>query len=293
MQGGKVRAGRGCDGADCNGYVGGARLHFHGEFKDSGETNVQDVDELIELQVCDAEMARVQVEIAALPRRIGELEAALAAERKKMATADAGLKAEETARRRQESDVADQQQRIRKYRAQTDAVTSDAQLKALEHEISFAEAAIAKLEDAELSSLERTDALEAECKRAADEAEHYAKLLEQECESAAAAETALQARMQLLGKERARVRGAVSERSLAHYDRLVQTRRPALAAAWEQKCSACQMMMRPQKWSDLRNGPGDDPVTCESCGRRLYYDAGHGTDAAKERLALRRLTELA
>jgi hypothetical protein len=272
--------------------MGGARLHFQREIETRENRNVQDVDELIELQVCDAEMVRVQAEIALLPRRIGELETALAVERKKLATAEAGLKAEDAVRRKQESDVADQQIKIRKYRAQTDSVTNDAQLKALEHEISFAEAAIAKLEDAELESLERTDTFEAERKRATEEAEHYAKLLAEECESAAEAETALQGRLQRLSVERARVRTAVSEMALARYDRILLSRKPALATAWDQKCSACQMLIRPQKWNDLRNAETTEPFLCESCGRLLYYDAGYGTDAAKERQAMRRLMEL-
>jgi hypothetical protein len=33
------------------------------------------------------------------------------------------------------------------------------------------------------------------------------------------------------------------------------------------------MMVRPQRWNDLRNRDNDgEMMTCESCGRLLYYD---------------------
>ena len=47
----------------------------------------------------------------------------------------------------------------------------------------------------------------------------------------------------------------------------------AVSEAINQKCSACQMMVRPQSWNDLRDRDNDNEMmTCESCGRLLYYD---------------------
>ena len=34
---------------------------------------------------------------------------------------------------------------------------------------------------------------------------------------------------------------------------------------------ACQMMLRPQRWNELRNRDNDEMMTCESCGRLLWY----------------------
>src|ERR1700722_4509389 len=120
----------------------------------------RDLDELIELQTCNGEIARLSAEIAALPGKIAAIEAALASARAALAAAEKGLKAEEVARRSQESDVKDHQLKIKKYRTHMDTVQNDAQLKALEHEIAFAESAIRALEDAELESMERTEGLE-------------------------------------------------------------------------------------------------------------------------------------
>ena len=254
---------------------------------------MRDLNELIGVQACDGEIARLKTELAALPKRTADLQAALDAAQIALAAAESGLKAEDAARRRQESDVKDLQTKIGKYRKQVDTVQNDSQYKALLHEIGFAEASIARLEDAELESMERTDALEAAKLKAMEEIAHQSSLLQREKDRAEKVRGEHEAQLVVLKRERERLRGLVSEQAMAEYDRVAAGRKAPLAAAWDQKCSACQMMVRPQKWNDLRNSDSDEPLTCESCGRRLYYDVGHGTDAARMQVALRRLMELA
>jgi hypothetical protein len=47
-------------------------------------------------------------------------------------------------------------------------------------------------------------------------------------------------------------------------------RKGAIAAAFDHKCSACNVMMRPQKYNELLSN--SELVTCDSCGRILYHD---------------------
>jgi len=252
-----------------------------------------DMETLIGLQACDAEIARLQAELAALPKQMTAIEMAFAAAEAALARANAGLKAEEAKRRSQESDVKDQQQKIKKYRSHMDTVQNDAQLKALEHEIAFAEKAIKELEDAELESMERTEGFEAAKKKASEDVADNTVLLAAEKLRGEMVRQTNGVRLGLLGTERQRLRELVSEQPLADYDRVAKAKKTGLAAAWDQKCSACQMMVRPQKWNDLRNPDVKTAITCENCGRSLYYDVGHGTDASKESKALRELEKLA
>jgi predicted nucleic acid-binding Zn-ribbon protein len=67
------------------------------------------------------------------------------------------------------------------------------------------------------------------------------------------------------------------EDSLSTYDRISHSKGTAVAQALNQRCSACQMMLRPQRWNDLRDNSADSPssqtlMTCENCGHLLYYD---------------------
>lgn len=232
-----------------------------------------DLEKLMVLQRHDVEAKRLRDEMAALPKMIAELEAkAKAAEAQKASVADSIAK-EETLRRRQESDIKDQQAKMAKVRKQLDMATTTTQVTAFEHEIAFVRAEIGKLEDAELESMERSETLAAN-KIAADEAVVSAeKVLERE--RARAAETAAQdkAALEVVEHERTVVRAEIGEDSLSLYDRIAKAKGTAVSEAVDQKCSACQMLLRPQRWNDLRDRDNHETMmTCESCGRLLYYD---------------------
>jgi predicted nucleic acid-binding Zn-ribbon protein len=180
---------------------------------------------------------------------------------------------EEALRRRQELDVKDLQAKIAKVRKQLDQATTTVQVTAFEHEIGFAQAEVSKLEDAELESMERSEGLEAQ-KALADEAvASDEEVLERE--RARAAETIAKDKAALAEVEQRReaLRPEIGENALSMYDRIAKAKGTALAEALNQKCMACQMMLRPQRWNDLRDRGNDETMmTCESCGRLLYYD---------------------
>ncbi len=154
-----------------------------------------------------------------------------------------------------------------------DVVTTTAQASALEHEITFAEGEITRLEDAELESMERTEQLEA-AKLTAEET--VANLAQAHAAESARAAEALERDRALLAEVNAKrneLRPQIGENSLSMYDRVAKSRGTALAEGVDQKCSACQMMVRPQRWNDLRERSNDEAMfTCESCGRLLYWD---------------------
>jgi uncharacterized protein len=232
-----------------------------------------DLEKLIVLQQLDLEAKRLRDEMVALPKRVAELGAkAKAVEGQRAVVLDLMAK-EEALRRRQESDVKDHQAKIGRVRKQLDQATTTVQVTAFEHEIGFAQTEVSHLEDAELESMERSEALEAQ-KALADEAlEDATKTLERErlraAETVALDKTALAE----VDQKRVALRPEIGESPLSNYDRIAKGKGTGLAEALNQKCMACQMMLRPQRWNDLRDrGNDDDIMTCESCGRLLYYD---------------------
>src|SRR4029077_7994007 len=98
-----------------------------------------DVEKLIALQQADREILRLKEEIAALPRRVAAIGERLAGTTAVLEKAKTAVKADEAARRKYESAILDQQQKISKYRDQSLAVKTNEQYKALLHEIQFAE----------------------------------------------------------------------------------------------------------------------------------------------------------
>ena len=232
-----------------------------------------DLEKLIVLQGLDVEAKRLRDEMAALPKHVAGLEAKLKATVGQRAVVVDLIAKEEALRRRQELDVKDYQAKIAKVRKQLDQATTTVQVTAFEHEIGFAQAEVSRLEDSELESMERSEGLESQ-KTLADEAvASDEKILERERAKATETIAADKAALAEVEKQRAVVRPEIGEDALSIYDRISKSKGTAVAEALNQKCMACQMMLRPQKWNDLRDRSNDETMmTCESCGRLLYYD---------------------
>lgn len=231
-----------------------------------------DVEKLMALQKLDVEGKRLRDEIAGLPKVVAQLEAKAKATVGQRAVVLDLIAKEEALRRRQESDVKDREAKIARIRKQLDTATNTVQVNAWEHEIAFGQGEISKLEDAELESMERSEALGAQRVVADREVDAAQKKFEAERARALTAVTADKAAVAQVDGQRVEQRRDIGEDALAVYDRISKGKGTGVADASGQKCSACQMMVRPQKWNDLRDRDNTEMMTCESCGRLLYYD---------------------
>lgn len=232
-----------------------------------------DLEKLIVLQAHDAEAKRLRDEMIALPKHVAALETKAKATQGQRAVIVDLLAKEEALRRRQESDVKDRQAKIVRLRKNMDLATTTVQVTAFEHEIAFAQAEVSRLEDAEIESMERSEGFESQKALADDAVADATATLERE--RVRAAETVAEDKTLLATVEEKRktVRAEISESALSIYDRIAKAKGTAVAEALNQKCMACQMMVRPQRWNDLRDRGNDETMmTCESCGRMLYYD---------------------
>ena len=119
------------------------------------------IEHLAKLQAVDLERARLTQSARALPAEITKAQAALAAAQRQAAEASDALAREDSLRNRLEREIDGHRQKATRYRAQQDSVTTPAQAAAIEHEVSFAEKEIERLETEEFASLERTETQEA------------------------------------------------------------------------------------------------------------------------------------
>jgi uncharacterized protein len=229
-----------------------------------------DLERLIELEKVDREASRLIEEVAGLPRRVAAIEAKLAEHKGAVEKAKTQIKSNESSRRQLEADIKAFQEKIAKYRSQSSSVKTNDEYRALMHEVEFAEKQISGCED---KILELMLALESEEKALkVAEAELKTEAGDVEKEKAEARVRTAEDEKLLVGlkDKRATLRSGVDDSALAHYDRVMRQRKSAIAEAREQKCMACFVMVRPQTWQEIRDN--EHIVTCNSCGRILYFD---------------------
>jgi len=231
-----------------------------------------DLERLIALQQQDIEAKRLRAELADAPRWVTTAEAALKRAEAALAAAEDALKKEEVLRRRQELDVEERRTKIKRLSKQMETATSAAQITALEHEIKFAEDAIRNLEDEEIASMERTEQQDAARAAALVAVETGSSELDSTRDRAAKVTADDTAALKVVEAKRSALRGEIAENLLATYDRVSKAKGTGVSEGVDHKCSACQMMVRPQRWNDFTDRANDTIFTCESCGRVLYWD---------------------
>src|SRR4029077_12758327 len=194
-----------------------------------------DLQNLMELQVADKEIARLREEVAALPKRVAVIEEKLAATKAKLEKAKAAAKADEASRKKYESTIQDLQGKISKYRDQSLDVKTNEQYKALLHEIQFAEREIRANEDKILDLMVNAEARDKDVKAA--EAELKAETAEIEKEKNEARERTAEDEKQLAewNGKRDKLRAAVSPDVLRRYERVLKFRGSGVSEGGREK----------------------------------------------------------
>ena len=239
-----------------------------------------DLERLIELQQVEREIARLTAEVAALPKRVAAIESQLADTNAQVDKVKAAIAANLTDRKKQEQKIQDEQQKISKYRDQSLGVKTNEQYRALLQEIQFAESEIRACEDRILEGMVGNEDLEKKLKAAQAELKAETAEIEKEKTEARAVTAKDETELADWNGKRDRLRSGIAPGHLAYYDRVAAVRKNALAEARDHKCSACQVMLRPQTYNEVRTN--SEIMPCDSCQRILYYVPAHEPEAVVE-----------
>ncbi len=236
-----------------------------------------EIENLLRLQDADKEIRRLQDEIAEFPKRVAVIERKLAGTQAQLEKAQSAIKADEASRRKYDTTISDLRGKISKYRDQSLDVKTNEQYKALLHEIQFAEKEIAATEDKILELMLNSDTRDKEVKAA--QAELKAESAEIEKEKNEARQVTAQDEKQLVEwrAKREQMRAGVNEDLLRHYERVAKFRGSGISEVLDHKCMACQVMLRPQIYNDVRTG--QQTVVCDSCQRILYFNPANEMQA--------------
>ncbi|MGA2981602.1 MAG: C4-type zinc ribbon domain-containing protein [Terriglobales bacterium] len=239
-----------------------------------------DINKLLELQVADKEIRKLQDEVAALPKRVAVIEQKLAGTKAHLEKVKVAAKGDEANRKKFETNIKDLQGKISKYRDQSLDVKTNEQYKALLHEIQFAEQEIRLNEDRILEVMVNVDAREKEVKAAEAELKAETAEIEKEKEEARRVTAEDQKKLSEWNAKRDALRHGISEDILRHYERVMKFRGSGLAEVRDHKCMGCQVMLRPQTYNEVRNG--EKVMVCESCSRVYYYNPANEVKPEQE-----------
>jgi predicted nucleic acid-binding Zn-ribbon protein len=229
-----------------------------------------DIENLLKLQDTDKEIRRLQDEVAEFPKRVAVIEQKLAGTKAQLEKAQAAVKADEAARRKYDTAIADLRGKISKYRDQSLDVKTNDQYKALLHEIQFSEKEITANEDKILEMMVNADARDKEVKAAQVELKAETAEIEKEKEEARQLTAKDEKLLAEWRAKRDQIRTSVNEDLLRHYERVSKFRGSGLSEVRDQKCMACRVMLRPQTYNEIRSGL--QTIICDSCQRILYFN---------------------
>jgi predicted nucleic acid-binding Zn-ribbon protein len=229
-----------------------------------------DLQRLIELQDIESRAAVANKAIAEAPGRIAALDALLQSATTALATAKQSLTDNQTARRSIDNDLLSAQQRLSKYKDQLMAVKTNEQLHAMQHQIKAVEDEVGQHEERVLVNMMKSDEINAAIKQA-DAALKAAQAKVAIERSAIESETKThQATVAECAIARDRVLAAMDNKgAIDTFQRIAKVRGTAVARAVDERCTICQVRLRPAVFSAVRKG--ESLVQCDSCNRILYY----------------------
>ncbi len=226
---------------------------------------------VIQLQSLDQNIAALDREVAALPKHIAAIEKTLESHLRKLEADKAALTANQKDRKKLEGDIQMNEQKISKLKDQMLGAKTNEQYRAFQHEIEYIEKEIRKAEDRILELMTESEPLEGNVKKAEAALKEEKQTVEAEKTRARERTAADQAELERLRQERAGTASKLPPATQSAYARIRKKwSGVVIAEAVGGRCTACQIVLRPQYMQDLKRG--DQMMFCESCGRFLYYN---------------------
>jgi len=242
-----------------------------------------ELQKLIALQNLDTSIRKLETDQQAIPERRAEIEREFDQRAFEIRALESRRDEAKHTRARLETEVADQ--RSRAERAERNLMSSKKQEEytAAIREADAARKQISALETQILEQMEQLEQAEAALNERAAEiaslnSDREARLKAFDEETGTIGDRLAAAR-----KEREEVFANLPKQMSGMYARIRARIRDgvAVAEARNRSCSACFMSLRPQVMAEIRRG--EDVITCDNCGRILYYVPSDSlqADAAK------------
>ena len=229
-----------------------------------------ELEQLLILQDRDQKIRQIRTEVETVPLRRTSLEAQLAASRASVEGLKQRARQVEIDRKRLELDVGTRTETISRLKTQQYQTRKNEEFRAIGHEIERYENEIRKIEDDELELMVLADKVKADLAEEEKKATAAQNSIARQTADLEEKSKALESQLQALSKERSELAGKIDEDSLGRFERLFKSKGDAAVVAIEHGvCTGCHMKVTTATAAQVR--AGKEIVSCENCGRILYF----------------------
>ena len=228
------------------------------------------IEKLLILQDRDRKIHRVRIELANIGPEREALQGRLATAQTALDAAKLKVKQIESDRKRLELEVEAKKQQIEKYSLQQFQTKKNDEYRALANEIDTCKAGIVQLEDQQLDLMEKGEAAQKEVAQATQSFNEAKRVVEKLVSDLAQKEQSLKKQLAELEANYDELSEGIDEGTLNRYQRLRRSKgENAVVGIEHSVCGGCHMKL---PTAIILGVQGDQEiVTCQNCGRILYY----------------------
>lgn len=227
-------------------------------------------DNLIKLQKLDIEIRNTSVLLDDIPRQIRDIDKKAEESLQIVQETKDNFARNQKKRRDLESELQDIKEKIEKYKRQLNEVKTNKEYSSLLKEIEETNQRIDALEEQIIGEMLSADDIEKEIKAASEKSNEVQAELSQKKEEILQEKHKAEEKLNDLHAKREELLPKIPSDQLALYDQIAKTKNGiVLSPVTEEFCSMCHMRVRPQMVNELI--AGTQIITCENCGRILYY----------------------
>jgi len=229
-----------------------------------------ELEQLLILQDRDQKIKKIRAEIKSVPLQQAQLEGRLVSSAASLEAAKLRAREVEVHRKKLELDAGTRTESINRLKTQQYETRKNDEFRAMGNEIERYEKEIRVIEDQELELMDQVDKLKvavaAEEKKASEARESVARQVSDLEEKA----KVLEIRLEELSKDRAGIVGRIEEDIIDRFERLFASKGDAAVVPLNHDiCTGCHMKITAQTVHRVKSGR--EIVSCEQCGRILYF----------------------
>lgn len=229
-----------------------------------------DLEKLIALHEIDQKLIEYQVQIDNLIREAEQIETDYQQIASAFHSTEDDLSAARKRCRELEQELADAQTHHEKYKEDLKKTRNQKQYETALREIDSTAKIISQLEKQILEAMGEVEGLEAELGKFSPDIENKRQAADEAIAQCRMKKAHLEQDLERIRQEHIQLEASVTKPWLDRYHRVAKLRAgQALSEVINGACSACRMTLRPQVFSEVRQG--DIIYICDHCSRILFY----------------------